>query len=585
MKIKDIIFWVMALFLLIFSIVMTVVGLVLVDVASDTNLVNITAENNFTHLEISNEDPYNNLVLYLPFDSNASSSVAYDYFGKYNGTIINAYHNESGKYGGCMIFDGTGDYLTVGNSTDFNFTSENFTISMWILHSDSSIDVLFWKGKQSSRGYYLEVRDDDKLRFSTNQGGATQYTKSTDTITVGEWTHIGVTRNGTTVKLYKNGVETSYDAQGTHTDPLSSPNITRIGSYGTSTSYDWHGGIDEVMVFNTSLNSSQMLDIFNNQSARFEKAGIQEFINQSELNTSTGYDNVRVTGTEQSSVGSIINLSVGYFNGSWHHTSSQVFDGDNSFTINNQATNLTLNFTFHSDSNQFYSPILLNNLTFTLSDTINPSITLITPYENSEDTDGTVIFAYLVEDGRTVSNCSIYLDSLLSQTDTSITKSIQQTFTIKNIKVSDSLKWYIECRDNSNNLGTSSTRHLDTKIGGSGLGGGGFLGGNTSEETPENQTIISIFDNITECSLGFNSNFFEFSAPFPEIFLGNIGCDAINILKFFVRLEDKGSIYLNGIKVYFIVIILAIIFILQFSRTNSYLNKQIRKFKSRELFQ
>lgn len=130
-------------------------------------------------------------------------------------------------------------------------------------------------------------------------------------------------------------------------------------------------------------------------------------------------------------------------------------------------------------------------------DLISPVITLVTPYDNAEDTDGIVTFVYRVSDTSAISNCSIYLDGIREQTDTTITRNIQQTFTINNIKVSQKIVWYVSCTDQANNIGTSSTRNLDTELGGSGGGGGGgFI---------DPFTLIDELDYLM-CNLTFNSS-------------------------------------------------------------------------------
>ena len=38
---------------------------------------------------------------------------------------------------GSVFFDGTGDYLTVANSTDFNYGSDDFSIEAWVYYPSS----------------------------------------------------------------------------------------------------------------------------------------------------------------------------------------------------------------------------------------------------------------------------------------------------------------------------------------------------------------------------------------------------------------------------------------------------------------
>ena len=152
-------------------------------------------------------------------------------------------------------------------------------------------------------------------------------------------------------------------------------------------------------------------------------------------------------------------------------------------------------------------------INFFSKDTIIPTITLISPLSGSEDTDGIVDFGFNVTDSNNIVNCSLYLDNVLEQTDTSITKSIIQTFHVINIKKSDNLVWFVSCFDNFGNQGNSSKFILDTQVGGSGGGAGG--GADFS------------YLNETICNLSY------------EFILKNDNYNDVNIANFYDDLTDK----------------------------------------------
>ena len=122
-------------------------------------------------------------------------------------------------------------------------------------------------------------------------------------------------------------------------------------------------------------------------------------------------------------------------------------------------------------------------LFFIGKDFIEPIVTLISPGDLTEDTDGIVDFNYNVTDANSILNCSLYLDNVLEDTDTDITKGITQTFQVRNIRESNEIRWFVSCFDKFNNKGNSTTWRLDTKLGASGYGGGGGGGGNYSNKT------------------------------------------------------------------------------------------------------
>ena len=134
-----------------------------------------------------------------------------------------------------------------------------------------------------------------------------------------------------------------------------------------------------------------------------------------------------------------------------------------SFTLNNlpelQGFNYTWNCLF--EDNESNSAWGASNYTFGV-DTTSPVVTLISPTNAGSDTDGTVIFVYNVTDANTIQNCSLYLDGVINQTNSTITRNINQNFSITSMVQSDSLQWRVNCLDLVNRTTNSSTYTLDT---------------------------------------------------------------------------------------------------------------------------
>ena len=92
---------------------------------------------------------------------------------------------------------------------------------------------------------------------------------STNAVPTSTWTHVVLTYSGTSLKIYING---SLDS--THTaanlNIASSGNGGNIGSYyynGTGGQYAFKGKIDQVRIFNDSLTSDEVLELYNNEIA------------------------------------------------------------------------------------------------------------------------------------------------------------------------------------------------------------------------------------------------------------------------------------------------------------------------------
>lgn len=124
--------------------------------------------------------------------------------------------------GGSAYFDGTGDNLTQASGQQVSFGTGNFTIEAWIYWTTSiaSESAIMWG---NGVGWTLYVFPANRLQWGTTgpQTPANLLTGNT-ALTIGRWYHIAVTRSGTTVTLWVNGVSdgtvtdsANYSANGT----------------------------------------------------------------------------------------------------------------------------------------------------------------------------------------------------------------------------------------------------------------------------------------------------------------------------------------------------------------------------------
>jgi hypothetical protein len=113
------------------------------------------------------------------------------------------------KYGtGAMYFDGTGDYLTAPASNDFNFANGTpFTVEFWAnpsaYKSGSGFDgagTIISTGKVFNAGWRIEMVN--QMSFYTYNNGTVISTP----ISLNVWTHIAVVHDGTTTRMYKDGI-------------------------------------------------------------------------------------------------------------------------------------------------------------------------------------------------------------------------------------------------------------------------------------------------------------------------------------------------------------------------------------------
>jgi hypothetical protein len=346
----------------------------------DAVLINVTAETgerNFTHLNITTTAPYNNLVAYWNFDGDRTNIVsfkAYDWTNNnYDGTAVGTavVNSTNCIYGNCVQLDGNSDYVEANNGL---ITGYPYTMTAWVRARTTGLVQVIVRVTDKDDSVYgsgLEVNGSGsfgaRVRNST-QGNV--FTGATSPAISNTWYFVaGVFINRTRTELYIDGTLNATSSGTVDYNPaMDRWDIGRAGD-STPDSY-FNGTIDEVMIFNTNLTAAQILSIYQNQSSRFSVQGTQTLANQSYLNISSGNNRVNVTTTFQSLLGSLVNLSIGYYNASgWFDTSPQNLTNGtiHIFNISDASTNLTLNYTLiaGNSTNPFYSPIIYGIINIT----------------------------------------------------------------------------------------------------------------------------------------------------------------------------------------------------------------------------
>lgn len=155
---------------------------------------------------------------------------------------------------GSLYFDGTGDYLTIPDSSEFDFGTGDFTLECWYYPLSVS-------GAAGSRGLISQRTNanvDHSFSLFVNQNNAgfgfaftldgstnnEQYFGSA--LTVNTWYHVAVSRVGANLYFAVNGTVTA--AAGSASALFNSSQPVQIGRLGTYTGGDLHGYLDSVRV-------------------------------------------------------------------------------------------------------------------------------------------------------------------------------------------------------------------------------------------------------------------------------------------------------------------------------------------------
>jgi len=151
-----------------------------------------------------------------------------DVIGDNNGTLLNGtYHNDGPFPGaGYVEFDGTSDYLDIASSTDFAFGTGDFTIEVWVYLKANSLGVIYSNEVADSLFLYLNSGN----LVVRNYGTTNLFDLAGPSLNT--WTHIALSRSGTDLRLFFNGVQQG----GTVTNSTNwTQNGVEIGAYGNGT--------------------------------------------------------------------------------------------------------------------------------------------------------------------------------------------------------------------------------------------------------------------------------------------------------------------------------------------------------------
>ncbi|MEK6914453.1 MAG: LamG-like jellyroll fold domain-containing protein, partial [Nanoarchaeota archaeon] len=252
------------------------------------------------------------------------------YNGTWNGSLTGGFgFITRGVYNGSFDFDGIDDYIETSNIIVEE--KDDFTFSTWYTprqSSPSTANVILVRGLDGAgTGWSVTIRHEASGNFSgnvvTTSPATTQYiVNGVNNASAGRTYHLAVTlKQSNSLEFFVDGV-----SQGTNTavgsNLRNSTRGVRVADFENSADLRANGSIDEVMIFNRSLNASEINELYIKGRAK------------------------------------------------WNYTSPLNFTGGNqntTFTVANTTENILPEYHLIAGNdtfNTFYSPLLLSSLIF-----------------------------------------------------------------------------------------------------------------------------------------------------------------------------------------------------------------------------
>lgn len=156
-------------------------------------------------------------------------------------------------YGNVALFSGAQYFRIFSSMPAALVGSSPRTISVWLNRDNNNLHIIFDNGTVGSRNL-LYFQTNDALYFLTSS-----VSKPTQIATFNTWIHIAMTFDGTTEKLYQDGVEI-------HTGPssLNTSSSFYVGGFSNGTAFRFEGKMSDLRIYDYALDSSEMSTLFSN---------------------------------------------------------------------------------------------------------------------------------------------------------------------------------------------------------------------------------------------------------------------------------------------------------------------------------
>ena len=169
-----------------------------------------------------------------------------------NGTWVGTAAYTAGKFGRGFEFDGTAQ-VDVAHDPSLGFAGA-ITVAVWVNPSSiSQFDCIVTRVSSIGVGWRLWTRSTSDFKFTWEPRSAS-WISSVTSQAIGVWQHVACTHDGTTARIYINGV---LDQSGVANSVEAQEETLIIGNMAGQTRF-FTGGIDDVRIYNAALTPSDI---------------------------------------------------------------------------------------------------------------------------------------------------------------------------------------------------------------------------------------------------------------------------------------------------------------------------------------
>ena len=197
------------------------------------------------------------LICRYPFNGDMNDESGYGFNGSANEGVLTT--DKFGNSNRAYRLDGLNDYISASKTS--YLLLDKFTCSSWIyldaVPSDANIgSTIVKKYGGMYDGFFFSVNNDMKLQLRMHNGTTSYNFVSSNALTIGQWCFVAATYDGGKIKLYlNNNLECEQSFSGLLWNTNQDFSIGNL----------FQGVIDNVRIYNTDLQASEISSIYNSE--------------------------------------------------------------------------------------------------------------------------------------------------------------------------------------------------------------------------------------------------------------------------------------------------------------------------------
>ena len=211
------------------------------------------------------------LVVWLPLNGNLENQGLSNVTVTNNGAIV----DNNGKIGKCYSF-GSSKRITVSQPANLSTTAASLScwvnLSAWGSSYDSLVNLSTGTGWNDTRLAFVRNDTANRIGFCVANGSTYNFTVMTSDLPLNTWTHLTGTFDGSTIKIYVNGVLNN-SAATTFNALVYGSAVLNLGSWSNANNYPINGKLNDVRFYDHCLSAKEVGELAKGLVLHYRLAG------------------------------------------------------------------------------------------------------------------------------------------------------------------------------------------------------------------------------------------------------------------------------------------------------------------------